>query len=130
MNTSPKSTGGSLARRAKELGGASSFLMYLAEAATDRLSINQLAFFMLAASADSVGRPLTRTQILEVAGDKIGPSVKNTYKRLMEPTATKPDGLGWLRYEVNEWDEREKIIRLTDKGRLVAESALDNFGKI
>lgn len=127
----PKTTtsSASLSTHVGELASASAFMLFLAEAGGDRLTISQAAFFMLAAAGDARGRPLTMTDLMEDAKGIIGPSVANTYKVLLEPTKTHPIGLSWLKREPDPDDERRKYLRLTDKGRSVARAALLALGR-
>lgn len=117
-------TPGSLWKRVSELGASSAFLMYLADAASEKMTLRQAAFFMLAAAADASGRPATRTQLL--ASQELPPksAVRNSYRQLLEPSRPYPDALGWLSVEENPLDAREQFLRLTDKGKAVVEGAL------
>jgi hypothetical protein len=124
--TKPTSTGASppLWKRVSELAASSAFLLYLADVASDRLSLTQAAFFMLAATADAAGRPATRTQLMQAHGERFGGSVRNTYRQLLEPSRVFPKALSWLTTEENPDDSREQFLRLTDKGKNVIMGAL------
>lgn len=111
-------------KRVSELGGASAFLLYLAEAASDRLTVSQATFFLLAATAEAQGKPKTRSQVIEVTGDRLTSSIRNSYKQLMAPSRNRPQALGWLEVEQNDLDEREKFLRLTPQGKAVISAAL------
>lgn len=111
-------------QRVSVLGGASAFLVYLAEAGSDRLTLAQATFFMLAAAADARGRPVTSQEVQEMAGDALTRSIKNTYRLLLEPNRRYPHALGWLATESNPDDERQKFLRLTDAGKAVLNAAL------
>lgn len=129
VDTTPKSA--KLSAFVKPLASLSATMLYLAEAGNDRLTINQAAFFLIAAAADARGRPMTMTEIMEGADGIINPSVANTYKVLLEPNRKdyKAIGLGWLRREVDEDDERRKYLRLTEKGQSVVKAALLALGE-
>lgn len=108
-----------------ELAGLSAFLLYLAEAGNDRLTINQAAFFLIAAAADARGVPLTMGEIMERGEGVLTKSLKTTYKVLLEPTPHyKNIGLGWLTRETDADDERRKYLRLTDLGRDVVTASI------
>jgi hypothetical protein len=111
-------------KRVGELGASSAFLLYLSDVASDRLSLTQAAFFMLAATADAAGKPATRTQLIHAYGDNFGGSVRNTYRQLLEPSRVFPKALGWLTTEENPDDSREQFLRLTNKGKAVIDGAL------
>lgn len=119
-----ETTRGSLWRRVGELGTSSAFLMYLAEAASSRLSLTQAAFFMLAAAADAAGKPATRNQLLSAQGTELKASIRNSYRQLLEADKVYPDALGWLYQEPNPEDKREAFLRLTPKGKKVVIAAL------
>lgn len=119
-----KTTKGSLWKHANELASSSAFLMYLADAGTERLSVSQAAFFMLAATADATGRPATRTRLLTASGIDFRRSLRNSYRQLLEPSRVYPKALGWLRAEENPDDIREQFLRLTEEGRAVIDGAL------
>lgn len=113
-----------------ELANLSAFLLYLAEAGNDRLTINQAAFFMLAAASDLRGVPLTLTEIMEKGEGVLTKSLKTTYKVLLPPThGYQTSSVGWLDREPDPDDERRKYLRLTDKGRQVIEAALLAAGR-
>ena len=114
----------SLWRHVGELASSSDFLMYLAEAGSDRMTMGQAAFFMLAATADAKGVPVTRSQLLAASGVELRPSLRNSYRTLLAPSRLYPHGLGWLDTEDNPEDEREQFLRLSDRGRAVIQGAL------
>lgn len=122
--SSNSNTSKQLWKRVGELGASSAFLLYLAEVGSDRLSLTQAAFFMLAATADAAGRPATRSNIIETYGTTFRGSIRNSYRQLMEPSRMYPKGLGWLTAEENPDDIREQFLRLTDTGKSVVEAAL------
>jgi len=108
-----------------KLTGLSAFLLYLAEEGNDRLTINQAAFFAIAAAADLRGVPMTLSQIMEQGEGIVTKSLKTTYKVLLEPTPSyKNIGLGWITREPDPEDERKKYLRLTKKGRNVVKAML------
>lgn len=116
----------------RPLSAFSASMLYLAKAGNDRLTINQAAFFLLAAAADARGVPMTLTEIMEGASDILNKSVANTYKVLLEPGNKDYRGiaLGWLRREADPDDERKKYLRLTRKGADVARAALLALGTL
>lgn len=118
-DTSPQ-----LWKRVGELAASSAFLLYLADVGSDRLSLTQAAFFMLAATADAAGKPATRTQLIQTYHDTFRGSIRNSYRQLMEPSRVYPNGLSWLMAEENPDDSREQFLRLTDEGRSVVEGAI------
>jgi len=107
-----------------ELRALSKFLCGLADVASDRLSLTQAAFFLQAAIADAAGRPSTRTEIITSNRTWIRGSIRNSYRQLLEPSRVYPNALGWLRTVENPLDAREKVLRLTDKGREIVEQAI------
>lgn len=119
-----KKTSPQLWKHVGELASSSAFLLYLSDVGSDRMTLTQAAFFMLAAAADASGRPATRTQLLETYTDSLRGSIRNSYRQLLEPTRSYPRSLGWLCTEANPDDDREQFLRLTDKGQSVILGAL------
>jgi hypothetical protein len=111
-------------QRVGELGASSAFLVYLSDVASDRLSLTQAAFFMLAAAADAAGRPTTLSEIRQAYADSMRGSIRNSYRQLLEPSRLYPKALGWLAAEPNPDDDRESFLRLTDEGKSVVAGAL------
>lgn len=120
----PTNINSSLWRRVGELGSASAFLMFLGEAGSDRLTISQGAFFMLAAAADARGAPSTRSELLRASGAEFRPSLRNSYRQLLKPSRMYPNALGWLEAKRNPDDDREQFLCLTAEGKAVVEGAL------
>lgn len=118
------STSRQLWTRVGELAGSSAFLLYLADVASDRLSLTQGAFFMLAATADAAGKPATRSELIQMYADTFRGSIRNSYRQLLEPSRLYPKALGWLTTEENPNDSREQFLRLTDEGHSVVRGAL------
>ncbi|AKM09363.1 hypothetical protein [Croceicoccus naphthovorans] len=112
-----------------ELANLSAFLLYLAEAGNDRLTINQAAFFLIAAAADARGVPLTMGEIMERGEGVLTQSLKTTYKVLLEPKKGSPSAVNWLTREPDPDDERRKYLKLTPQGRKVASAALLAAGR-
>jgi hypothetical protein len=106
------------------LRAASCSLLYLSGAASDRLSLTQGAFFMLAATAEAAGKPATRSSLIAVHAEEFRGSIRNTYRQLLEPSRKYPNALGWLAAEPNPNDDREMFLRLTKRGRQVIERML------
>lgn len=115
----------------KSLAGFSASMLYLAEAGNDRLTINQAAFFLIAAAADLRGRPLSLAEIMEATEGVLNRSVANTYKVLLAPNSKdyRKIGLGWLTREPDPDDERRNFLVLTSKGRAVVRAALLALGR-
>ena len=111
--------------RAQESAAFSIAMLGLAAQSPERLNLNQLAFFAMAASADLAGRPATLGELLEAAGSRLGLGVRTSYRILTKPSRRYPDALGWLVQEQNPDDERSSFLRLSDKGRAVFFGALD-----
>lgn len=111
-------------RHVGELATSSAMLLYLAGEGSDRLSLTQAAFFILAATADAAGKPATRSALLEAHMDAARGSIRNSYRQLMEPSRVYPTALGWLEAEENPMDAREKVLRLTEEGKRVVEGVL------
>jgi hypothetical protein len=107
-----------------ELAGSSAFLLYLADVGSDRLSLTQAAFFLLAATADAAGKPATRAELIQTYNETFRGSIRNTYRQLLEPSRAYPKALGWLAAEENPNDIREQFLRLTDEGKSVIRGAL------
>ena len=124
MTSTRRGTSPQLWKRVGELGASSAFLLYLADVGSDRLSLTQAAFFMLAATADAAGKPATRAQLIETYGQTFRGSIRNSYRQLLEPSRLYPKGLGWLTAETNPNDIREQQLRLSDEGKSVIEGAL------
>lgn len=126
--TSSKTSAGSkLWKRVSALGAYSASLLYLSEVASDRLSMTQAAFFMLAATADAAGKPVTRSMLMQAYPDQFRGSVRNSYRQLLEPSRLYPKALSWLTTEENPDDTREQFLKLTAEGRAVVEGALVAF---
>jgi len=91
-----------------------------------RTSLRQVYAFALIVEANSLGRSVIVSDLKEIAGaDKtgepiFGQSIGRSYQLLMEPTKRDLDGLGWIKLETDEDDQRRKIVRLTDKGEAIA----------
>jgi hypothetical protein len=119
-----RSTSQKLWKRVSELAASSAFLLYLADVASDRLSLTQASFFMLAATADAAGRPATRTELIVTYHDTFKGSIRNSYRQLLEPSRVYPSALGWLTTEENPMDSRQQFLRLTQEGKDVLEGAL------
>lgn len=102
-----------------ELQASTAFMLYLAKVGSDRLSLTQAAFFMLAATADAAGRPATRSQLIHTHSVTFRGSIKNSYRQLLEPSGKYQTALGWLRTEPNPDDDREQFLRLTKAGKKV-----------
>jgi hypothetical protein len=111
-------------QRVPELAGSSAFLLYLSDVGSDRLSLTQAAFFLLAATADASGKPATRSELIQTYHENFRGSIRNSYRQLLGPSRLYPKGLGWLSTEENPNDSREQFLRLTDEGKSVIAGAL------
>ncbi len=100
-------------------------LTTLAEYASERLTLPQLAFFITAGTADIKGHAATFSDIRDTLGESLNKSLHTTYKVFMAQARKRSDtkvrnpGLGWLTTEVDPEDNRRKYIHLTPTGRLV-----------
>ncbi len=106
------------------LNAAATCLIYLAGAASDRLTLTQGAFFMLAATADAAGKPATRSSLIAAYEEQFRGSIRNSYRQLLESSRRYPKALDWLTATPNPMDDREMFLRLTKRGKLVAARAL------
>ncbi len=92
------------------------------------MTLSQVLVFLLVAQRDLKGHPITFTEIKESLGANLSRSLHTTYKILLEPTARRPNGLGWLKSTENTDDLRQKFLTVTKKGLEViaaVNSALD-----
>ena len=109
--------------RAVELREISQTLLALAELAPERMTLAQASFFLLAASADVAGKPTTFTEVRDRAGPQLNRTLHNTYKVYMTEGRLRDGkrevGLGWLTSDKNPDDNRQKFLRLTERGREV-----------
>src|SRR5687767_11881503 len=80
----PTPTSPELWKRVGELAASSAFLLYLADVGSERLSLTQAAFFMLASAADAAGKPATRTELISAYHDTFRGSIRNSYRQLLE----------------------------------------------
>ena len=110
--------------RVADLKVAADYLIYLAGAASDRLTLTQGAFFVIAAAADAAGKPATRSGLIMAYEKQFRGSIRNSYRQLLEPSRSYPKALGWLAIERNPNDDREQLLRLTKKGKSVVEHVL------
>jgi len=91
-----------------------------------RTSLRQIYAFALIVEANSLGKSIIISDLKEIAGADntgepiFGQSIGRSYQLLMEPTKRDPDGLGWIKLETDEDDQRRKVIRLTEKGEAIA----------
>lgn len=102
----------------------SAAMIVLGEMAPERMTLAQVIFFVMAASADLAGKNPTFSEIREALGDEINRSLHTTYRVLLEPSRNYPNGLAWLRQEPNPNDTRQKFLRLTPKGRRILNEVL------
>lgn len=116
-----------------ELRSFSTALMLLAEHTPERMTLAQMVFFLYAGMADLRGTPATFTEIKEAAGPRINRSLHTTYKSLLsgarrsDRPKSAQTGLNWLRRDENPLDNREKLLRLTPKGRQILTELLETL---
>ena len=96
-------------------------LFILSSYAPNRLSLPQAAIFLAAAICDRMNRPESISSLRDTLGPLAGRSVKNSYQVFLAPEDSEQGRLGWLRRSVNPLDARERLLRLTPKGRRVIE---------
>lgn len=101
------------------LGDFSSALITLTDLLPERTSLSQASFFLIAGAADIAGQQPTFTELKEVLGPAINRSLHSTYRTLLPPSRTVPYGAGLLERHENPYDNRQKILKLTPKGREV-----------
>ena len=94
-------------------------LFLLSRHAPNRLSLPQAAIFLAAAVCDRAGHPGSISSLKETLGPVAGRSVKNSYQVFLDPKESRFGKLGWLRRSVNPLDARERLLKLTPKGRKV-----------
>lgn len=116
MNTSTRRTDG-LSTHVAVLADFSSALITLTTLLPERITLSQAAFFLLTASADISGQRPTFTEIKDVLGPAVGRSLHSTYRSLLVPSKAVPYGAGLLDRTENFDDNRQKILKLTPKGR-------------
>jgi hypothetical protein len=88
------------------------------------VSLRQAATFALFATADLKNKPLTLTDVEGLLGQL---DLGHTYSTLLMPTRRAKQNLGWLRKECDRDDERRNYIRLTKRGRKLAESLVETL---
>jgi hypothetical protein len=104
----------------------------------ERCSVRQLLFFLVAAHMDLSHRTSTLSEIVEFMGDGpnfdekgrakplLGRGIEATYTLFLPPTKRDPNTLGWLTATENPDNRRQKLLRLTDKGREVVAEIVNN----
>ena len=65
------------------------------------------------------------TFLRDTLGNAAGKSVNTTYSVFLKATKRRPDGLGWLVHSRSPVDGREKLLKLTPKGRRVVATMLN-----
>ncbi|WP_292046111.1 MULTISPECIES: hypothetical protein [unclassified Brevundimonas] len=109
-----------------QFSAASWMFQMFAQKVPQRTSMRQIYAFTLVLEALSNGREIIVSDLKELAGDDekgepiFGQSIGRSYQLLMEPTKRDPDGLGWIRLETDENDQRRKLVRLTEEGVKIA----------
>lgn len=120
-NRKMTSTQAWLKRRSGTLSRSSLAVLTLTERVPERLSLPQISFFLIAATADVADNPFTFSDVHELLGEK-GDSVRSTYGIFLAPSRRFPEALAWLAQEIDPSDRRKKYLRLTNEGReIVAE---------
>lgn len=95
-------------------------MQIIAEAVPARCSARQVLAFCIIVYANAKGQSVTLSQVREVAGEGLGQSIEKTIQMFFSPSKNQPDALGWLEQEVDEDDRRKKYLKLTARGRHVA----------
>ncbi len=101
-------------------------LGFMAAKIPARTSLRQVYAFALIVEANALGKSIIISDLKEIAGADdtgepiFGQSIGRSYQLLMEPTKRDPDGLGWIKLETDEDDQRRKIVRLTAEGERIA----------
>lgn len=99
------------------LGEFSETLTLLTALLPERITLSQATFFLMTASADIAGKQPTFTEIKDVLGPAVNRSLHSTYRSLLTPSKAVPHGAGLLERFENPDDNRQKILKLTKKGR-------------
>ncbi|MFN3582759.1 hypothetical protein [Phenylobacterium sp.] len=95
-------------------------MQIIAEAVPARCSTRQVLAFCIIVYANAKGQSVTLSQVRETAGEGLGQSIEKTIQMFFAPSKQQPDALGWLEQEVDEDDRRKKYLKLTARGRHVA----------
>lgn len=95
-------------------------MQIIAEAVPARCSTRQVLAFCIIVYANAKGQSVTLSQVRETAGEGLGQSIEKTIQMFFAPSKQHPDALGWLEQEVDEDDRRKKYLKLTARGRHVA----------
>ena len=98
------------------------FLSILAEFGSDRLTVSQASFFLAAAEAEAMGKPATRTELIQ--SGQFRPGIRNSYRQLTPASRQYPTGLGWLIGQADPDDDRAQFLRLSREGKRVLDIAL------
>ncbi|MFN3573605.1 MAG: hypothetical protein ACK4TR_08770 [Phenylobacterium sp.] len=101
----------------EHLAGA---MQIVSEACPARASVRQVLAFSIIVYANAMGRQITLSQVREIAGEGLGQSIERTIQLFFAPTKQVPDALGWIEQEVDEDDRRRKYLKLTARGRKIA----------
>ena len=125
MNNNQRSDG--LFNHIGTLGEFSEALTLLASLLPERITLSQATFFLLTASADIAGKQPTYTEIKETLGPAVNRSLHSTYRSLLTPSKAVPYGAGLLERFENPDDNRQKILKLTEKGRELINQLIDRL---
>ncbi len=102
---------------------ATKLMLWFAARTPARITIRQALAFLLFAEGDVHGAPRT-VQFLRdlwipdaVEGKAFATALTRSFAIFFEPDGDEPHALGWLYSVIDEEDKRNKVIRLTDKGK-------------
>lgn len=93
----------------------------LTELGSEKLTIRQLLFFYAVAYHDLRNISVNIPAIRELY-PTLGRAIEKSKETLFPPSKHNPDGLGWIDHIHDEDDRRMRWLKLTPKGRQVAEA--------
>ena len=93
----------------------------LTELGSEKLTIRQLLFFYAVAYHDLRNLSVNIPAIRELY-PTVGRAIEKSKETLFPPSKHNPDGLGWIEQIHDEDDRRMRWLKLTPKGRQVAEA--------
>ena len=126
MGSTPRSDG--LFQHLGNLGQFSEALTLLTTLLPERITLSQATFFLMTASADIAGKQPTFTEIKDALGPAVNRSLHSTYRSLLTPSKAVPYGAGLLERYENPDDNRQKILKLSKKGRELIMQMVDQLG--
>ncbi|WP_312136494.1 hypothetical protein [Brevundimonas sp.] len=93
----------------------------LSELGSEKLTNRQLLFFYAVAYHDLRNLSVNIPAIRELY-PTVGRAIEKSKETLFPPSKHNPDGLGWIEQVHDEDDRRMRWLKLTPKGRQVAEA--------